>query len=157
MAKGFFYGSILIIWIILLIVLGKRPFKVHHLFIWITYSLYSLVFEIVFGEILKLYYYITPEESMVYILIGSLFLYPVKMVLYVFFLPRKKVLWYTAGWIIFVQVLELVSLYTKTIVLTGWKVVPWSPITYLVTYLFLFLADRYFHQVIQDKAILKKE
>lgn len=157
MAKGFFYGTILILWLVLPIAVGKRPFKVRHLLVWITYSLYSLVYEITFGEVLNLYYYISPEESIVYILLGSLFLYPVKMVLYVLFLPQKKVLWYTAGWIILVQILELISLYTKTIVLTGWKVVPWSPITYLITYLLVFLADGYFHKVIQDRTFLKKE
>lgn len=156
MAKGFYYGSILVLWIVFLIAVGKRPFKVRHVFIWITYSLYSLVYEVIFGDILNLYYYITPEDSIIYILLGSLFLYPVKMILYLLFLPSKKVLWYTAGWIVFVQILELISMYTKTVVMTGWKVIPWSQITYLITYLLLFAVDRYYHKVVSDEFIIKR-
>lgn len=155
-AKIFFYGSILVIWIALLIVIRKRPFKVRHLFVWISYSLYSLVYEIFFGEVLKLYYYITPDKSILYILLGSLFLYPVIMVIYVLFLPAKKVFWYTVGWIVFTQILEVVSLYTKTVVLTGWKVIPWSPITYIITYTLFLKADEYFRRIIQDKPFRKK-
>jgi len=155
MAIIFFYGSILVIWIVLLIVVGKRTFKVRHLFVWISYSLYSLVYEFFFGSVLKLYHYITPDKSILYTLVGSLFLYPVIMVIYVLFLPSKKVLWYTAGWIVFVQILELISLWTKTVVLTGWKVIPWSPLTYIITFALLLKADEYFRKVIQDKPLLK--
>lgn len=152
MAVGFFYGSILALWIVFLIVVGKKQFKVRHLFLWISYSVYSLSYEIIFGEILGLYYYIIPEESILYILLSSLFLYPVIMILYILFLRQKKVLWYTVGWIIFVQIFELISLYTKTIVLTGWRLIPWSPFTYIVTYLLLYQANECFRRIIPDEA-----
>lgn len=155
-AKGFYYGSILITWIVLFFALKKRTFKLRHLFLWITYSLYSLTYEMLFGVILHLYYYITPETSAAYIIVASLLLYPVMIILYSLFLPRKKVLWYTMGWILLFQMLELLSIYTRTVVLIGWEIIPWSPVTYLLTYLFVYWFDGILQKKIKDEFLLKR-
>lgn len=154
MEKLFFYGSILALWITLFFSFRVRPFKVYYLFLWITYSLYSLTYEIVFGVVLQLYYYIEPGESIVYILLASLLLYPAMAVLYVHFLPRTKLLWYTIGWIVAIQVLEMISLYTKTIILTGWRVIPWSVLTYIITYYLIYLYQRYLNKKVKEEAVL---
>ncbi len=156
MAKTFFYCSILIFWIALFIVARIRPFKLHHLFLWLIYSLYSLCFEAFFGEVLKLYYYIAPGASILFILLGSLLLYPLTAVLYVLLFPKKMVLWYTVGWIVLLQGLEIVSIYTRTIVLTGWRIIPWSPLTYLISFLFICLMVRALKKVVKDRQLLNR-
>lgn len=157
MEKIFFYGAILLTWIIYLLVIGKKQILLRHLLVWIAYSLYSLTYEIIFGIILHLYYYIIPEESAVYILLSSLFFYPVKIVLYILFLPEgRRALWYTAIWILALLALEIVSVLTKTIVFTGWKIMPWSLITYIVTFASVHFYDRYLRKVVGNTQIKGK-
>lgn len=156
MAKSFFYCSTLILWVVLITVARTRPLKLYHLFLWLIYSLYSLCFEAFFGEVLKLYYYIAPNESILYILLGSLFLYPLTAVLYVLLYPKKMVLWYTVGWIALLQGLEIASIYTRTIVLTGWRIIPWSPLVYLLTFLFICLLNKALKKVVKDQRLLNR-
>jgi hypothetical protein len=61
------------------------------------------------------------------------------------------------GWILLLQIMELISIYTKTLVLTGWRIVPWSMLTYFLTFLFAFMADRFFRKVIRDEIIFKRD
>jgi len=117
----------------------------------ISYSLYNLVFELIFGEILDMYYYIDKAHSLIYIIIASVFLYPLLAVLYIFFLPGKaKNIWYTAGSIILMLILELVSLQAGTIVLTGWRVIPWSVVTYIVSFYMLNIYNNFLLRVLPD-------
>ena len=103
-----------------------------------SYSLYNLIFELIYGEIFGLYYYIERTHSLIYIIIASVFLYPVIAVLYVSFYPEeKRALWFTLGAIVIMLFLEMASLNTRTIVLTGWKVIPWSVIAYIVSFVFI--------------------
>jgi len=97
MGKFFFYGLIVATMAIFVISSGKQRFNMRHVFLMISYSLYNLVFELIFGEILDMYYYIDKAHSLIYIIIASVFLYPLLAVLYIFFLPGKaKNIWYTA-------------------------------------------------------------
>lgn len=106
---------------------------------------YSLVYEIIFGERLDLYYYITPRESTLFILLGALFIYTPLNIIYTVFLPEKpkKILIYTVIWTAAMVILEFASLYTRSIVLTGWKPIPWSIVTYAFTYLWIVLFYKY--------------
>ncbi|HAA43571.1 MAG TPA: hypothetical protein DCE02_06180 [Ruminiclostridium sp.] len=67
-------------------------------------------------------------------------LYPALNVIYVLFLPKeiKKAFVYTVFWMATMIIFEYVSLLTKTIVFTGWKPMPWSLITYIGTYLWVY-------------------
>lgn len=134
MNQLFFYGSIGVLLVIFLAALGKKQFSMRHFILMMGYSLYNLIFELIFGEILDLYYYIDKEVSLIYIILAAIFLYPLIAVLYILFLPAgKKKLWYTTCFITGVFILELISLRTGTILLTGWKVIPWSIVTYIVS------------------------
>lgn len=106
---------------------------------------YSIVFEIIFGERLGLYYYIAPEDSTLYMLLGAVFIYTPLNIIYAVFLPEnfKKILIYTAIWTAIMLLFEYASLLTRTIVLTGWKPIPWSIMTYAVMYLWIILYYRY--------------
>lgn len=157
MATGFYYGVLLVVWIVFLFAIRVRPLKLRHLFLWISYSLYTLSLEIILGIFLHLYYYSSQEESLFYVLISSLLLYPVMVVLYSLYLPPKKVLWYTVGWILVLQVLEVITINTGTIVLTGWKIIPWSPVTYSITYLFVYLLDGFLKKNIRDEVVFRKK
>lgn len=153
MAKGFFYGSLLLFGISLLVTISFKGFKARHLFLWIGYSLYSVVFELVFSEMLHLYYYIYPSQSIFYILLASLFLYPAAAVLYVYYLPKGKVLWYTAMWIIVMQIIEIITVYTGTLVLTGWRIIPWSPVTYILSYQVIYMVNIYLKKLLHDSSL----
>lgn len=153
MDRIFFYGIIIISWIVFLLVIRERRLKMRYLFLWAAYSLFSLTYEVLFGEILNLYYYISPEKSLLYILLASYFLYPLIAVVYAIYLPEiKRSLLYTCGWIVFVLLLELGSIYTKTIVLTGWRIIPWSIITYVLTFWLIKLFDNLMKVYLPDTA-----
>lgn len=144
MAKLFFYVSILALMAVFFITIRKKQFRVRHMFLMITYSLYNLVFELIFGEIFELYYYINKAHSLIYIIIAAIFLYPVIAVLYILYLPAgSKVLLFTSGCIILTLIFEIMSLCAGTIVLTGWKVIPWSVVTYIVSFGLIYMFNRY--------------
>jgi hypothetical protein len=106
---------------------------------------YSLLYETVFGELMKLYHYITPEKSLKYIILSALLIYPIIEVIYTLFLPEKPkaALIYTTAWTVFMLAFEVASFYTGTVVLTGWRVIPWSIVTYAVTFGWINLLFRY--------------
>jgi hypothetical protein len=149
MAVSFFYGSIAAIWIVFLICTVRRPLSLKHLIIAIAGIGYSLLYETFLGEYSELYYYINKEHSLLYIIISAILIYPVIEVIYTLFLPEKvfSAVLYTAVWIVLMLAFELLSFYTGTVVLTGWRVIPWSIITYIVTFiwvnlLFIYLKKR---------------
>lgn len=106
---------------------------------------YSMAYEILLGDRLGLYYYIAPEESTLYILLSALFIYAPLNMVYAVFLPEgyKKILIYTLVWIAAMLVFEYVSFITRSVVLTGWRPVPWSIVTYAVTYIWIIPLYRY--------------
>jgi hypothetical protein len=106
---------------------------------------YSLLYETTLGEYLELYHYINPEHSLFYIILSAVLIYPIIEVIYTIFLPEKaySAIIYTTVWLVLMLALELISIYTKTIVLTGWKVIPWSIITYIITFSWINLLFRY--------------
>ncbi len=111
----------------------------------ITSVAYSLIFDITLGELSGLYYYITPSWSLLYILLGALLLYTPLNLVYCAFAPAdfRKHLVYTFFWIILMLVFEYFSLLTRTVVLTGWQPMPWSIVTYIVTYAWISALYRY--------------
>ncbi len=145
MAVTFIYGSIAGVWIVLMISAFIRPVTFKSIMVGITGVGYSLLFECVLGEQYGLYYYVRPEVSLFYIIITAVFLYPILEIIYTLFLPNKfrPALIYTFLWIILMLVFELISMYTKSVILTGWKVMPWSIITYIATFGWVNLLFRY--------------
>lgn len=144
-AVAFFYGSTAAIWMLFFICVKKRPLTFKHFVIAVTGMGYSLLYETFLGEYNGLYHYITPGKSLFYIIMSAIFIYPVIEVIYTMFLPDKlyPILIYTIAWILAMLLFELASLYTKTIVLTGWKVIPWSIVTYAFTYSWIILLFNY--------------
>jgi len=69
------------------------------------------------------------------------------------FLPKKhkNALVYTAGWIVALLLFEYASLLTKTIVFTGWKPFPWSIVTYIVAYAWIYFFYRFLANKIPAK------
>lgn len=144
MAHKFFYISTAAIWLIFLTCAAKRRLTLKHTLIAITAMGYSLLFETILGEYIGLYYYINKENSLLYIVLSAVLLYPEIEVIYTLFLPENAsaAVLYTIVWTILMLVFELASLYTGTVVLTGWKVIPWSIVTYLFTFLWINLLFR---------------
>lgn len=145
MSVTFFWGSVAAIWAALLLTAARRPLTFKQVVIAITAIGYSLLYEIVFGELMGLYHYITPEKSLTYIILSALLIYPIIEVIYTLFLPEKlkHVLIYTAAWTAFMLVFEVASFYAGTVVLTGWRVIPWSIVTYAVTFGWINMLFRY--------------
>ena len=145
MAIGFFYGSIAALWMILIISTVKKPLTFKHIMLAITAMGYSLLYETSLGAYMGLYYYINPENSLFYIIISAVFIYPIVEVIYTLFLPEKfyPAIIYTAVWTALMLAFELASIYAGTVVLTGWRIVPWSIVTYIVTFSWINLLFRY--------------
>ena len=141
----FFYGSIAAVWMVLLICTLKEPITFKYIMIAITGMGCSLLFDTSLGEYAGLYYYINKSDSLFYIIISSIFLYPVIEVIYAMLLPEKvkPAIIYTALWLVLMIAFELISLYIRTVVFTGWRLVPWSIATYLFTYGWINLLFRY--------------
>jgi len=144
MAVKFFYISIAVTWLIFLVCAVKKKLALKHILIGITAMGYSLLYETVLGEYTGLYYYINKENSLLYIILSAVLLYSEIEVIYTLFLPENisAAVYYTVAWIALMLVFELASFYTGTVVLTGWKVVPWSIVTYLFTFLWINLLFR---------------
>ncbi|AGC69126.1 hypothetical protein Cst_c21600 [Thermoclostridium stercorarium subsp. stercorarium DSM 8532] len=58
----FFYASIVALLVIFFITVMKKKFTVRHMVLMLGYGLYNLIFELIFGEILGLYYYIEKDR-----------------------------------------------------------------------------------------------
>ncbi|HWR60293.1 MAG TPA: hypothetical protein VN580_01695 [Clostridia bacterium] len=144
MAVTFFYVSVAAVWIVFLICAAKKSFTLRHILIAITAMGYSLLYETILGEYIGLYYYINKENSLLYIILSAVLLYPEIEIIYTFFLPERtySAVMYTIAWIILMLAFELASLYTRTVVLTGWRVIPWSVVTYIFTFLWINILFR---------------
>lgn len=145
MAVTFFYSSIIAAWIVFLFCSLKKPITFKNVMVAIAAMGYSLLFETTLGEYIGLYHYINPSNSLFYIIVAAVLLYPVIEVIYTMFLPEKAkpAMVYTFIWILLMLAFELLSLYTRTVVLTGWRVIPWSIATYVFTFGWINLLFRY--------------
>ncbi|NLI58014.1 MAG: hypothetical protein GX387_05760 [Clostridium sp.] len=141
----FFYVSIIAVLLVLAICSFFKPLDFRSYVIAVTSIAYSLVYEVILGEYYGLYYYINEKDSIIYIVLAGIILYPALNIIYVLFLPKemKKTLIYTVFWMVAMVIFEYFSLVSKTIVFTGWKPIPWSIITYIATYLWVYTLYRY--------------
>lgn len=158
MSVAFFYSSIILALIALGFSLYFRRLNLAGITIGITSIGYSLAFDNLFGHYFGLYYYITPKDSTMYTIIAGILLYPVLNVIYTLFLPNQtnKVLTYTLIWIAAMMVFEHLNFAAGTVVLTGWKVIPWSVVIYIVTYGWVYIFYRYLtHKGLVDIKYLK--
>ena len=140
MEYTFFYGSLIGLWMLFLVCCIIRKPRLSDLLIGLITIGYSVSFDTLLGEYQGLYHYINTEHSLLYSTISGIALYPLLNILYTMFLPKKKstVLVYTVLWIAAMLLFELASLYAKTIVLTGWNIWPWSFVTYIATYAWIY-------------------
>jgi len=153
MAYTFFYISVVAVLLLFAISLCFKQIKLSNVIIGITAIAYSLVYEVSLGHILGLYYYITPGQSLKYILISAILIYAPLNVIYTLFLPegRERILIYTSLWIAVMLFFEYLSVAMRTVVFTGWKPVPWSLVTYAVTYTWII----YFFRLLEKKVVKK--
>ncbi|MCX7749615.1 MAG: hypothetical protein N2645_22390 [Clostridia bacterium] len=145
MEYTFFYLSLAVVWVAFAVCIRYKPLELRHIIIGITSVGYSLVYDSLFGNQLGLYYYISPKWSTLFMVLSALFLYSVINMLYALFIPKngKTLITYTTLWILGMLVFEYASVVTGTIVFTGWEPVPWSFITYIATYTWIYLFYRY--------------
>jgi hypothetical protein len=153
MAYTFFYISLAAVLLLFAISLYFKQIKLSNIIIGITAIAYSLIYEVSLGHIMGLYYYITPGQSMKYILISAILIYAPLNIIYTLFLPegRKRVLIYTSLWIVAMLLFEYLSVAVRTVVFTGWRPVPWSLVTYIVTYCWII----YFFRLLEGKVVKK--
>lgn len=141
MPYAFFYISAAVLWILVFICRRIRPLKPSHAIIAVTTAVISLIYDSILGEHMQLYHYISVEISVYYMVLGAIFIYPPANILYSLFLPKdnhsKAV--YSIIWIAVMMVFEFASILAGTVVFTGWQPFPWSPVTYIATYLWVNL------------------
>ncbi len=144
-----FYISMAAILATFAICLRLKKFRLSNAVIGIATIGYSLVYEVTLGGYFGLYHYISPKVSLLYIVIGALFIYPFLNMLYTLFLPTNKkwLLVYTLSWIAAMLLFEYITLLTRTVVFTGWRPIPWSIVTYVVTYAWIY----FFYRVLERK------
>lgn len=140
MAYIFFYSSAIITWVLFTAVSRKRHLDGRSLIIGFATIAFSVIFDTVFGEIFGLYHYISPGESLSYIVLAAVLIYPFLNIIYTLFLPQGtgRVLFYTAIWIAAMLLFEYSSVKAGTIVFTGWNPIPWSLVTYVAVYSFVY-------------------
>jgi len=149
--KQFFFLSLATVLVTFFISTRIRPLKLHHFIVGLISAAFSVIFDTFFGKYLGLYYYVSKESSIVYMVIAGIFIYPVINMLYVMFLPdnRNSALVYTIMLFVGMLIFEYLSIITRTLVFTGWKPIPWSIITYAFTFTWVY----YLHRLlIQGKA-----
>ena len=141
----FFYTSIVVLWITLSVCIYYKPLEFRNTVIGITASAFALVYDVTLGDHFGLYYYVNPQVSTTYMVLAALFIYSIIGIIYTLFLPKDytKVLVYTTIWIVVMLLFEYVSVKTKTIVFTGWQPVPWSFVSYVVTFGWMYMFYRY--------------
>jgi len=140
MAYIFFYSSIAVLLITFLICCNFRKLKLPNIIIGLTTVGYSLISDILLGDQFKLFYYINPQVSTLYMILSAVLIYAVLNIAYTMFLPKKhkNALIYTVGWIVALLLFEYASLLTKALIFTGWKPFPWSIVTYIVAYVWIY-------------------
>jgi len=124
------------------VLIFKRP-DLRHYVIVVSSIAYAFAFDVIFGLWAKLYYYLDYSNNALYIALSAIFLYTALNMVYVIFLPKKKVALYTIVWIAAMLAFEYFTVITEIIVFTGWKPIPWSPLTYIVTYIWIYYFYRY--------------
>jgi len=145
MAYVNFYIYLILMCTAFLVINHIRPFSFRIIIIGVTTAAYSLTFDMLLGNWQGLYYYLDSKNSALYMVLSGIFIYPVVNMIYVLFLPKrlKYLLIYTAIWIVGMLLFEYVTVWQKIVIFTGWKVIPWSLVTYVFTYLWVNLMYGY--------------
>jgi len=145
MEYAFFYISIAVVLLLLFISGFFRKIRFSNVLIGLLGAGYSMFFDVIFGGYLHLYYYISPQLSLFYMTVSAALIYPPLEMIYTLFLPESTglELLYTICWIVLMLLFEAASLFTKTVVFTGWKAFPWSVVLYIITFLWINLLYRY--------------
>jgi hypothetical protein len=77
--------------------------------------------------------------------LAAVFIYAPLNMLYILFLPpgRQTKIIYTVLWIGSMFLFEYAGLISGTVVFTGWRAMPWSLVTYILTYAWVYFFYRY--------------
>ncbi len=145
MEYTFFYISVAFMLLLLVITACFRKINAAAVITGMVSVGYSAIFDTTFGDRLGLYYYISPSVSSLYYILSAVFIYLVSNIIFLVFLPENpgRLIMYTALWIAGMMLFEYASLLTRTLVFTGWRMFPWSPLAYIATYAWLILLYRY--------------
>ena len=140
-----FYTSMAAVLVIFAASIYFRPLSLSNIIIGIASTAYSLVYDVTLGNQFGLFHYINPRQSTLFMVMAAVFMYPLLNIIYTLFLPqgRKAVLAYTGLWIAAMLLFEYLTVVTGTIVFTGWRPVPWSLVTYIVTYSWVYFFYRH--------------
>lgn len=146
----------IVIWIAFIIVGYFKGINLADIVIGIATVAYSVSFDCLFGTQLGLYHYILPSISISYAIAAAFLIYSILNIIYTIFLPKKllNILSYTLVWILGMLIFETLSFITHTIVLTGWRVIPWSIVTYVVAYTWIYTLYNYLARKGLDKILI---
>lgn len=91
------------------------------------------------SEQFQLYYYVSKNLTHVYFVLYDIVVYPTFAILFTQFLLIKKakvyIIIYNITWICFMTLFELLIIKPMGIIVyTGWRIIPYSPIFYMVSY-----------------------
>ncbi len=138
------YVSIITAWLILAYISRRKKFGAPHIITVLASSVYSLSYDSLLGEYLGLYHYADRSVSIPYMILTGVLLYPLLNLFYLLFLPEKIIciIQYAAVWIVAMLAFEALTIAAGSVVFTGWNPVPWSVVTYIVTYLWITLLFR---------------
>lgn len=138
------YASIVTAWLVLAYISRRKKISRAHIITVLASSVYSLSFDLLPGEYLGLYHYVERSVSIPYIILTGVLLYPLLNLFYLLFLPKKsiRIIPYAAVWIAAMLAFEFITVAAGSVVFTGWKPIPWSVVTYIITYLWITLLFR---------------
>lgn len=107
------------------------------LIIYVMTACIAVYFDIILAEFFKVYCYINREKSLFYSTIYATFVYPAINYQYIAFITKwqwSKIL-YVLLWTVLLTIIEIVIIRPfGIIVYTGWEIIPWSPIIYILTF-----------------------
>ena len=88
---------------------------------------------------MHLYYYLDQENNIVYSMLYYIIVYPASGIVYSRLFPKNETVWnlgmYSLAWIVIYIILEIFVIKRyNVIVYTGWKVIPYSLLLYVIAF-----------------------
>lgn len=136
------YGTILFSWLVVALLYRFHLIRLEPIlivFIYLFGIAYGLTYEFTLGQWFGLYhYYKDPDASAYWILLMGVFSYPVYHVLYVNWAVYQRTF---VNWLLYTMLCTAVLLFSEywsvnmgVVVFTGWRIWPWSIVTYTTAF-----------------------
>lgn len=137
------FASIMAVVGLIIFIIRKNRF-IDELIITMTIA-FAFVFDLIFCKQLRLYYYTNNQNLPIYTLWAALFIYPTINLVFISLLPRekKRVPVYIVLWAILLTVFELLLFPLKIVTYSGWRIIPWSSVVYLITFVWTYFYLRH--------------